>query len=586
MIPVPAGAVKNTRSAVVDPDKPANTGERRMGIIRIYIIPVLAVAVSAIFLFTSFPPFCEAQSAWVGLVPLLLITWYKKPRFSFYCGISAGMIFWLMSIAWLLKLGETGTTMPLAVLAWISLSAYSSLFLGCFMAVVSFVMSLSRRDDSVSSASWKPNLWRLCLVFLVPVVWVCFEYLRCVLFGGFPWNPLGVSQFKNLSVIQVAQWGGVYAVSALIVVMNTALMFTGLRLADVYSRRRSERGPRIELMAGLIVCALCWMYGTRICLNRSVDSADTEVRIALVQPNTPQLKKWDEDFEYNIYERLQKQTELARINKPAMIVWPETAVMRPLNECMVTQGFVRNLADDIPVLAGSLETEEKISGDTSVSICYNSSFLITRDGIRKIYRKQHLVPFGEYVPFENNIAAIGRLVPLGFSCTPGNESTVFRVASGVDSSKRDVPFSVLICFEDTISGLARKSVIAGARFLVNQTNDAWFDGSWAALQHMSHCVFRCVENRVPAVRSANTGVTCFIDRFGAVSTLTGSQGSYGLNIEGFKVSSLIVPGDQMVFSLYTEYGDWLFAIPCVTITLLFMVMMFKQWLLKRLSKEA
>ena len=102
--------------------------------------------------------------------------------------------------------------------------------------------------------------------------------------------------------------------------------------------------------------------------------------------------------------------------------------------------------------------------------------------------------------------------------------------------------------------------------LVNQTNDAWFDGSSAAVQHMAHCIFRCVENHVPAVRSANTGVTCFIDAFGRVEMLQ-NEGRTTC-FAGFATGALTLPPSGMALSFYTRYGDMPFAIPCCILAVL------------------
>jgi apolipoprotein N-acyltransferase len=188
-------------------------------------------------------------------------------------------------------------------------------------------------------------------------------------------------------------------------------------------------------------------------------------------------------------------------------------------------------------------------------LLFNSSILVGADGREGgQYNKRHLVLFGERLPFEDVFPFIQRLAPLGFSCAPGQTSTVFRL------SKPAVTFSSLICFEDTIALLARESVKNGARLLINQTNDAWFDGSSAAVQHMAHCVFRCIENRVPAVRSANTGVTCFIDALGRIEFF--EDKGRKTCFRGFAVGGVNVPPRNMALTFYTRNGDIPFAIPC------------------------
>ncbi len=126
----------------------------------------------------------------------------------------------------------------------------------------------------------------------------------------------------------------------------------------------------------------------------------------------------------------------------------------------------------------------------------------------QIYRKLHLVPFGEYVPGRNTVPFIGAIVgdqvPGDF--TPGKEPVVFRLTT------ERVMVAPLICFEDTIGELTRQFVLRGANLLANVTNDGWFLRSAGSQQHLENAIFRCVETRRPMVRAANTGVTCFINR--------------------------------------------------------------------------
>lgn len=535
------------------------------------IAQVAAALLSGILLYVSFPPVSEAHTAWLAFLPLLLVARFVTPSRALKLGYISGLCFWLLSISWLISLSKTGTSLFMALLGWLALSSYAAVYTALFTYVASVLL---RKEKTISEmGKWKGSVacWRILLVFLIPAVWVGLEYIRSVLFTGFPWNPLGVSQYKNLSVIQVAAWGGVYMVSAVIMVMNTALALTGARIANVFRKVEPSSRFRYELMVGLLVCALCWMHGTRTVMKgRQISSGATEVRIAVVQPNTLQIKKWDLDFEIDIFERLHTQSQLASINRPSLIVWPETAVMRPYNLDDITQEFVKtHTAMGSSILVGAMEKVHVADTDDVYSNWrfYNSSFLVGVDGVTDaVYRKQHLVPFGEYIPMENILPVMRRIIPLGFSCSAGEESTLMTLdVAGTPAVK--VPFSVLICFEDIFPALSRKAVLAGAAFLVNQTNDAWFDGTAAHLQHMTHCVFRAVENRVPIARSANSGVSCFITRYGAVNILQGADNPYGLSVEGFKLSGLMARDYQRGATLYNKYGDLILAIPCALLVI-------------------
>lgn len=228
------------------------------------------------------------------------------------------------------------------------------------------------------------------------------------------------------------------------------------------------------------------------------------------------------------------------------MVWPETAIPEDLRSSFDCYDAVYSIVTNgVPLLVGSMDTEFRDDGLRF----YNSSFLVDTNGvIVKGYDKRHLVIFGEYVPLRRVLPFLKLVTPIQESFSPGSTSTVFNLESPA------IRFSVLICFEDTVASLARESVRNGARLLVNQTNDGWFDAYTEPNQHKMQCVLRCVENGVPAVRAANTGVSCFIDRRGRVyDVLAGPDG--GTYVVGFRTSAIDVPGEELPLTFYTRHGD-------------------------------
>jgi len=513
-----------------------------------------------------------ASAAWLALVPLLILSSTTAPGRSFSWCFVSGFFFWLTSLSWLLRLSSTWGSPPLVVLGWVAVSAYCAVYIGLFGFIASGLCRYLWRMNRIAA--------NLLLILTLPIVWVGLEYLRSVLLTGFPWNALGVSQYGNVALIQLAEWGGVYAVSALIALVNVSLALTALRFTA--ERRQTNRRRRLhfELMLGLLVLALCWTSGVRRARSfAQLEKTGTAVVLGAVQPGIRQKMKWSEEDDEEIYNALRTQTELVSMGKPDLILWPETAIPALLRLDSAAQSFVADLTvAGSPLLVGSMDCDVA-DGETTY---FNSSFLIDcGGGIGGEYRKQHLVPFGEFLPFENQIALIKRLAPLGFSCAPGGVETVFELpifsgrSVGAEGESavvsRLIGFSVLICFEDIHSYLARAFVGNGARLLINQTNDAWFEDSAGSMQHMAHCVFRGVENRVPVARCANTGVTCFIDRLGRiVSILRDHAGN--TCFRGFKVSSLRVPSADMPLTFYTKWGDSVFALPCGVLTVLFFLL--------------
>ena len=507
----------------------------------------LAAGLSGLLLALAFPPYEATGLAWVALVPLLLALIGVSPREGARLGWIAGLAFWILGLAWMFRLSDTSPApFMLILLAWCLLVAY------CAAYVAIFGLTFAWLATKIGVA----RFWQtLSLMVLATILWVGGEYARGVIGGGFPWNSLGVSQYRNLGLIQCAAWGGVAAVSAVLMLINGGIAFTVRRYLPG-SERRGYR-PHIELFVGLFATIVCYRFG--FVALREYAAMPSALSIAAIQPAIPQLKKWDEGEADRILARLRKLTDEAATNnpKPDLIVWPETATP----DCVTVAGESQTLVQDVsrhhvPLLVGTVDVVENGGND---ALYFNSAILYDAQGRPAgRYDKQHLVPFGEYVPLSGMIPALARLAPMGWNCTPGRAATVLQTGDP------PVPFSCLICFEDIMPGLARAAVRNGARLLINQTNDAWFDRSGGPLQHASHSVFRAVENRVALVRVTNSGITCVIQADGAIEDET--VNAWGRPPEPL-VRRLVagVPGPDWTPTFYTRYGDLPFAVPCAAI---------------------
>ncbi len=570
---------------------------------------ILASAGSGVLLATAYPPFESPESAWVGLIPLLLLCRWTKPRHCVYWGLLTGLCFWLISLSWLLFLYNTWGFLPMVILAWIALSFYCAIYFSVFTFLSSLVIRswpLSFGGDERSKRiGWLRSSARgLGAMAAVAVFWVGMEFLRSILFSGFPWNQLGVSQYRNIAFIQFAEVGGVYLISGVIVFVNAAIALTTVRIVVRSRSPGYSRGMHLELMVGLLVWLLFWVGGIRLARRSDRNIAlKPEAYFTCVQPAISQQKKWDGRRQYalNIYETLERYTRVSSIANPDLVIWPETAVPGYLGGDSsladeYAMDFVENLARESgPLLVGAMEAVP----DGDEVRYYNSSFLFDRSGkIKSAYRKQHLVPFGEYLPFENIFPVIAKFAPLGWSCAPGKRGTVFEVAVGTSETSMEAQsdsephvgqhkkavgakfdgeqrkeframLSVLICFEDVFAYLSRKAVRNGAEILINQTNDAWFDGSAGLKQHLSHCVFRCIENRVPAVRCANTGVTCYIDPTGRINAfeLNDAETSPFEGADSYRIKFKKRLKTQ---TFYTRFGDFPFALPSAALSVIYL----------------
>jgi apolipoprotein N-acyltransferase len=538
------------------------------------LIRLTGAVIHGVLLASAFPPYSQIECAWVSFIPILLIAYFTRFRQALLYGIIGGFCFWLISLWWLLRLGSTGTHIALAFTGWIFLSLYCALYTGIFVAVSALLFDLIL--DSQSKTPRITAFRSSILTILLPVIWVGLEYIRSTVFTGFPWNTLGITQYRHTMLIQIADIGGVYTISALLLMFNTAITLTAL---DIYSRYVCQRRSRlhVELMIALAGILISLRYGAIACLSCKRIYGHP-IKIALVQPNIPQLKKWPPEFENEIYARLEEYTEAVLTAKPDLVIFPETALPSILPAGSRAMNFARDIAQKGSyLLVGVLETVDLSRLPASLQDydwLYNSSFLFDTNGnIVTVYRKIHLVPFGEYLPLDKSVRLVRNFTPLGFSCMPGKENTIFHIplssSPTADSSIKniDAKFAVLICFEDTMAYLARQAVRKGAMFLVNQTNDAWFDNSPAAVQHLSHSVFRAVENKVPVIRCANTGVSCFIDHTGKIDDVTlHLLQNKSIHIGMHRTGEIWIPYYPLSPTLYTKYGDWLFAIPCTIIT--------------------
>jgi apolipoprotein N-acyltransferase len=400
----------------------------------------------------------------------------------------------------------------------------------------------------------------LIKMILVPSIWVLLDYLRSYLLTGFDWASLGYSQYKNLPLIQIADVTGVFGVTFIVVMLNVYLKEAICVIASLFFKAKQSLHTEIAssqkslfamtrptiLMA--IILILWVTYGWEFVTPKAEKPSFASVSV--VQGNIPQQQKWSYTFWPIILQRYQWLTEDILKDKPDLIVWPETAfpgilgedddMLDPLKSFMA-----RNESD---LLLGAIEKIDKNY--------YNAAFLMNPQGERvTTYHKMHLVPFGEFLPLRKYIKFVAKILDIGdFS---RGEKTIFKYENKV--SGMSGTFSVLICFEDTVSSLARDFVNNGAELLVNMTNDGWFGDTHAPLMHLQGAVFRAVENRRYMVRAANNGVSVFIDDRGKIYDWVEDQNHKRISVAGTKTSIIYFLKDK---TFYTKFGD-IFVIFCL-----------------------
>ncbi len=474
---------------------------------------------SGVLLILSFPTFNLEFLAWVGFLPLFTVLQNKSKIKAFLLAYVTGVIFWIGTIYWL---------MHVTVVGMVLLSLYLAVYFGIFGLLASLVN--------------RP--WFLMNLVFIPSIWVILEYIRSHLLTGFPWALLGYSQYLNLPIIQVADITGAWGVSFLVMMVNSAIYSViGYRLLVIEKIKK--------LIIPILCVVLALIYGFYQIYRKPNTENRIPLKISVIQGNIPQELKWDTRAKEFIIGKYFDLTTESLKDKADFLIWPEASLPAALEQepeyIERVKGFVKGIGK--PLLLGAVTLRE--------DSYYNSAILVSSKGeLSKRYDKIHLVPFGEYIPLRKMFTFLESLVPID-DFAAGKEYTVF-------SLNAQARFSTLICFEDVFPELSRQFVKRGANFLVNITNDAWFKETRAPYQHFQCSVFRAVENRVPVVRSANTGVSAFIAPTGKVIAKV-SGPAKDIFVNGYVTKEFTITDGRLSF--YVRYGD-VFVLACFIYLLL------------------
>ena len=481
----------------------------------------LLAVVSGAMLALSFPKPGISPLAWFAFVPLFVAAAGVPGRMVFKLGFTAGFTAYAGILYWLNIVMVTYGKLHWSVSGalYLTFAAYLALYPGG-------VLCLTRRAE-------ERGIPALCSF---PLFWVAGELVRSYLLTGFPWALLGYSQYRTLPLIQISDLTGVYGVSFLIALANVVFYQIWLWL-----RQKDAPYPVRGLAALLVLLAATLAYGFRE-LNR-VEEGRSQ-RVLLVQGNIPQDVKWDPAFQESTVATYERLTRKGCQSGDTLVVWPESALPFFFQGEPAYAARVRALAVELKscLVTGSPAAER----EGELVRYLNSAFLISPTGaVLGRSDKLHLVPFGEYVPLAALFPFVNKLVAGIGDFSPGKGARPLETTGG--------KIGVLICFEGIFPEVARAYVQKGAGMLVSITNDAWFGQSSAPYQHLSMTVFRAVENRVPLVRAANTGISSVIDSKGHIRGMTAL-------FEEAALSGEVRWGEGRSF--YSRHGD-LFAFACL-----------------------
>jgi apolipoprotein N-acyltransferase len=490
---------------------------------------VSLVMASALLLILSFPNFELWPLAWIGLVPFLLVTARPlKAGRALLLGWLWGAVFFYGTCWWL--------TYPMIHFAHISAwLAYPLLVVPISLVALFpalFSLFLSRLVARFG----------LGAIFAAPLLWVSCEWARYEVTGQL-WNALGYSQAFHPLLIQPARWGGVYAISFLLLTINVAIAFIVLR--------RSAAAVILSL-ALLILTALALAGAFGQAITKPVLSNATSTLVIAVQPYVPMEGSDDPTAMEQLLNRhlelslqgLHKRSADAFANR--LVIWPES----PMNFSYSRDPHLRDVITNFArsnhtfVLLNSLEPAPNEGG-------YNSAVMINEEGrIVAQYDKIRLMPFGEYVPLPHWLPGASSVRGIVGDFTPGRSYTLMPLGA--------FRAGVFICIEAAHPGVARAFTGAGAEVLINISNDGYLGPTPVMRQHLANAIFRAVENNRLLLRVTNNGISAYIDPSGKVMEET----------SGFEATVRAWPVRQNTEArtFYTAHGD-LLAYACALITL-------------------
>jgi apolipoprotein N-acyltransferase len=512
--------------------------------------------------------------AWFAPGLLLVSALGLTGAVAFRVGCVAGLATQLVALRWLLHIPfPTG-----AIAGWLALSAYLSCFTGAWVWLATRLIEQTFRHARIERSpvgvqmpdsqfqwfsEWRSVLegyaalpWfrRAMLAINIAALWVAVEMVQARLFSGFPWNLLGVAMWRNAPLIQVASVAGVYGVSFLVcwcsVALAGALLLVVFRPEKRFALLAEGRFPMIALLI------LVGIGFNRMLPPREAAFERRTFAVALMQPSIPQQLIWDDAASPARFQKAFDLSRQAAALRPDLLVWPEGFLPGFSEEQFAAMTNLIHTANVWWIFGA----DDRDLGPNGKPRYYNAAVLTTPRGTTAdLYRKNRLVIFGEYVPFANALPFLKWLTPIGDGFTPGTQPG--RFVLGPTNTPAEI--SPVICFEDIFPHYLRRHVTPTTDFLLELTNDGWFGESGAQWQHCANAAFRAVENRVPLVRCANNGLTCWVDEFGRLRDQLGeNRGNvYGPGFLHINVP-LLAPGETRVPTFYHEHGD-VFGWACV-----------------------
>ncbi|MFP6580950.1 MAG: apolipoprotein N-acyltransferase [Candidatus Hydrogenedentota bacterium] len=432
---------------------------------------------SGILLFLAFPAMHLDFLAWFALVPLLLQSKHRTPGLTAAHFFVVGWIFHTLALQWL-------ATNIFWAGGW-ALIGYQlmCLALSVYWALAGFIWKWITERNA-----------RIGTVIPLVLIWGTMETLQSILFTGFGWSAIAHSQTTNPMLLQWASLGGFVLIGMLVIAVNALIVELFVQAAK-----------RLQTSA-IIVAILAVVHGLGYAMLGTPTFDESPLRVGIVQPSTPLQMKWDQQYKVPLMEDAAlKSRLLAQTAEVDLFVWPEAQVMSDITSPAIASTLSSLVNDTQADLFTGAQRTDGIRH-------FNSSYFIQPNGnFNTFYDKMHLAPYGEYVPFSEQIPFLGRIVPSMSDQTPGDTHKVFE--------SHDRTLGPLICFEVLFSPMAYALRQDGADVLIVITNLGWFGHSNAATQELAIAKLRAVETRLPVIHASNSGISGVIDAYGNLTML-------------------------------------------------------------------
>ena len=423
---------------------------------------LISPLLSGLLLGLSYPPFNFGFFAWIALIPLFYSISKEekvinKAFFGFLSSFSSNLII----LNWMGL--NSGTSALVAIISYLSLSLYLTIFWVAFIISIHFI----------------PKKMEL---FLIPISWIFFvEFLRNIGPLAGPWMNLSLTQSEYIRIIQLASIE-VHAISFIVICFNLILY-----------RVLIERNTVFLKYFIVILCSIL-LFGNYHVNKQNNRSVEKLVNLSIGQPSIFPDEKWNPNLRLRNLAIMDSLLTKSLEEKADIIIWPEVAVTSFLANNSYDRIRYQNKLSGAYLITGIPE-RKTIDG---INQNFNSSIILKPDGSYDTYQKIFLVPFAEYVPFFKNwITKMNQFDDIG-SFYPGSEYKIFNI--------NDFKASILICYDSSSPNIVETMVDNGAEMIFIITNDSYV-GQFMPYQHFQLARLRAVEQRVPIIQSANTGIS-------------------------------------------------------------------------------